>query len=318
MSGKYLLERVIELGCNIDCIITLSPEEAIKKKVSNYFDFREIAERNNIRLYYPKSYGLEAEEDLEFFQKEKPDLLLVFGWQRIVPEEILKTLSIGALGAHGSSEELPKGRGRSPLNWSLIEGKKRFIMHLFYLSKGVDSGAVIDKLEFEINEFDTVKTLHDKAVVSIARLLEKNLKKILEGRAVGVPQKGEPTYYPKRTPEMGKIEWEKSNLEIYDFVRALTKPYPGAFTFLDEKKIMVWKAQPFDSKLHYYKAKAGEIVEVFPDGAFVVKTGKGSLLVTDYSEEPSDEKMFGPHPEILTGDKVREIIKKGKVLEDKG
>lgn len=282
-SGYDLLNFLLENKVKIGYIISLNSEQAEKYNVSGYKDFSVLSKKHQIPIYYPERYDLRDDKDREFFRKQKPDLLLCFGWQRLIPKEILAQLSIGALGYHGSSEPLPKGRGRSPINWSLIENKKRFILHLFYLDEGADSGDIIDWIEFDLNEFDTCKTVYHKVQVGLKRLILKNLQPILEGKAKRIEQDdSKATYYPKRNPEDGKIDWNNTTLQIYNLIRAVTKPYPGAFSFIAGKKIMIWKCQPFDTKIKYDKKKNGEIVEIFLDNTFVVKTRDTSILVTKY------------------------------------
>jgi len=125
------------------------------------------------------------------------------------------------------------------------------------------------------------------------RLLRMYLPRLISGSAILHPQgDGEPTYYPKRTPEDGIIDWNKGTLEINNLIRAVTKPFPGAFSFLDGEKVMIWRAQPFDERLRYDDHKPGQILEVFTNGNFLVKTGDSTLLITE-SEGSNDLIMKG-------------------------
>lgn len=288
-TGYELLVYLIENGITVSHILTLNPEQAQKWKVSGYCDFTALAKKHGITYSFPTSYSLKNEADLDFFKRSGFDLLVIGGWQRLIPGEVLKTLSIGALGAHGSAEKLPRGRGRSPINWSLIEGKTRFILHLFLMDEGVDSGPVVDTLEFDINPFDTCDTLYKKLSICFKRLVLKHIPPLLNGTARLATQEGEPTYYPKRTPEDGKIDFHRSTTEIYNLIRAVTRPYPGAFCFNNDQKIMVWEAWPFDTQIDFSGFKPGQVCEVFKDGSFVVRTGSDSLLVVDY--EPRDSNI---------------------------
>ena len=283
-SGYELLTHLLNNGTRIDYIISLTPEQAVKFNVSGYKDCTDISKKHNIPIYYPDRFKLKGERDIMFFKTNKFDLLMVFGWQRLVPDSIIKSLKLGALGAHGSSELLPKGRGRSPQNWSLIEGKTKFIIHLFYLDPGADSGDIIDYMEYDLNEWDDIKTSYYKVQICLRKLLEKNLTLILNNTVSLIKQDhSKATYYPKRTPQDGMIDWKSTTKEIYNLIRAVTKPYPGAFT--PTKNVTIWKAQPFDSRISYSNAKQGEIVEVFDTKCFVIKTVDGSLYVTDYETD---------------------------------
>lgn len=132
-GGKEVVEFLLKNGYEFEYFVIMNPEQAKKFNISAYYDYSDIAKNNNIPIYYPESYNLKHEDDVKFFEKNNFDLLIQGGWQRLFPDSILNSLNIGAIGVHGSSEFLPRGRGRSPYNWSIIEGKKRFILHFFLL-----------------------------------------------------------------------------------------------------------------------------------------------------------------------------------------
>ncbi len=225
------------------------------------------------------------------------DILLVMGWQRLIPDWFLESLSIGAFGMHGSSKPLPHGRGRSPMNWSLIQNKHEFFTHLFQYIPGVDDGPIVGVQKFDITQFDTCLTMHFKNTISMIKLCHQHLPSLMDGTAKYFPQptKGA-TYYPKRTEEDGIIFWSDSTTEIYNLVRAVTHPFPGAFTYFDHKpenRIIIWKAIPFDNQITWPYAEDGEIVEVFFDGTFVVKTKDSSILVQEYEGFKCREEYVG-------------------------
>ena len=280
-AGLEVLDFLISKNFEISHIVSLNSQQATQYKVSGYASFDEIARKNNIPIYFPKTYALKDNDDIGFFEKNNFDLLLLGGWQRLIPETILSKLKIGGIGFHGSSEFLPKGRGRSPVNWSLIEGKTQFILHAFLMTPGIDDGDVITHEIFDINQWDTCQTIYYKISIIQKRILEEFIPKLLSNNFKHIPQTGEPSYYEKRTPDDGLIDWSKSVHEIYNFVRALTRPYPGAFTFLNGQRLNIWKSQPFDPKIKY-ESKNGQIVEKFSTGDFVVSCKDGLLLITDY------------------------------------
>jgi len=291
-AGFETLEFLLEQNITISYIVSLNDEQAKKWNVSGYCSFDKLSKKYNIPIYYPKSYSLKEKEDLDFFQHHSFDLLILGGWQRLIPDDVLSTLKIGGVGVHGSSEMLPKGRGRSPVNWSLIEGKNKYILQLFLMTPGIDDGDILDFQTFDINKWDTCRTLYYKiSIVQKQKLLEL-IPKLIKNEFKRIPQTGEPTFYPKRTPDDGLINWNQTSEKLYDFIRAITKPYPGAFSYLDNKKIKIWKAQPFDNKITYDQNKVGQIVEIFSSGDFVVNCYTGSLLVTEYDGTVSISKIF--------------------------
>lgn len=279
--GLLILEELINFNLKPKFIVGISEESARINKVSGYFNYEFIANKNNIPYYCAKRYDLKDKFDIEFFKINKFDLLIQGGWQRLFPEEIINTLKIGAIGGHGSSEFLPYGRGRSPINWSLIEGKKRFIMHQFLIKPGIDDGDIFDYQIFDINEYDDCKTLYYKNAIVTKNMLLKNIPKLLDGTIELREQIGEVFYYPKRTEEDGKIDFSKTVFEINNFIRALTNPYPGAFALVNKVKIIIWKAQVFDTRISYPNSDVGEIIEIF-DNNLVVNCYSGLLLITDY------------------------------------
>jgi methionyl-tRNA formyltransferase len=280
--GYEIISFLLKSGIKIDYFVTIAEEKANKLAASGFIDFTPLAKEYNIPIYIAEKYSLKSASDISFFKKHQFDLLLQGGWQRLFPEEILNTLSIGAIGIHGSSEFLPKGRGRSPINWSLIENKKRFIMHYFFIKPDVDDGDIFHFEMFDINDWDDCNTLYYKNAIITKKVLLDYIPKLLNNDYTVIPQHGISSYYPKRTAEDGKIDWEKTIFEIYNFIRALTKPYPGAFSYIDGKKIFIWKAQPFDTRIYYNNARIGEIVEVFLNGDFLINCNSGLLLVTNY------------------------------------
>lgn len=281
-TGLLSIKKLLENGIKIDYFVTIDENIAAKNKVSGYACFKELANSYNIPIYICKSYNLTHPEDISFFESQKFDLLLQGGWQRLFPDSILNTLSIGAIGIHGSSALLPKGRGRSPINWSLIEGKTRFIIHYFLIKPGIDDGDIFHYDSFDINEWDDCKTLYYKNSIVTAKVMLEWIPRLLSKNFILIPQKGEPSYYPKRTREDGIIVWSNSMMEIYNFIRALTNPYPGAYSYYNDQEIIIWRAQPFDTRIIYRDKVEGEIVEVFDDGNFVVYCNDGLLLVTEY------------------------------------
>jgi UDP-4-amino-4-deoxy-L-arabinose formyltransferase/UDP-glucuronic acid dehydrogenase (UDP-4-keto-hexauronic acid decarboxylating) len=169
------------------------------------------------------------------------------------------------------------------MNWSIITGQERFTTCLFRYTPGMDDGDIIGSRVFEINAHDTIETLHRKNRIAMLQVLTESLPKIAAGEAAFTPQPtGEPSYYPKRTPQDGLIDWRASTRVVDRLIRAVAPPYPGAFAYLDGRRIGISAAQPFDSGL-FVDIAAGTIVDVsVASGTFVVKTVDGSLLVTQF------------------------------------
>lgn len=277
-----LITTLIRHGYTISCIINMASNLA--GKIAGYIDLAMLAKKYKIKLIRPQNYSLKSDYDKKILTALNLDMLLVCGWQRLIPEWFLNILSIGAFGTHGSWKPLPYGRGRSLGNWGLLMGKDKILDNLFKYDAGADSGVIIDTLKFKLTQFDTIATVHHKDNLIFQTLLLKYLPLILAGKISYKPQptNKKEVFFPKRTAEDGVIDWRWKTLQIYNLIRAVTKPYPGAFTFFKKEKIMIWTAIPFDLFPTFQDKKAGEIFAVFVDKTFVVKTQDEAILVQQY------------------------------------
>jgi len=282
-TTQEFVSALIRHGWTPDHVVTISPEKGEKESVAGYHDLRPFLTESSIDHTWAHRYSLKSEEDQTALLGLNLDILFVIGWQRLIPDWWLESLPIGAFGMHGSSRHLPYGRGRSPMNWSLLQNKTAFFTHLFRYKPGVDDGDLVGFKAFDITPYDTALTLHYKNTVSMMQLVVEHLPSLLEGSVTYTPQDEHgATYYPKRTHEDGMIFWTDATMDIVNLVRAVTDPFPGAFTYLDgdaNHPITIWSAIPFDSQLVFPNAVPGEIVEVFTEGHFIVKTGTSSVLV---------------------------------------
>lgn len=288
------LRGFLESDNKVDWLLTIDQARGRKNKVSGYYDLSTFAKKQGIKVHKCDTYSLKSAKDKKKLAKIGIDLLLVVGWQRLIPKWLLDSLSVGAFGMHGASQPLPYGRGRSPMNWSLIQGKRKFITNLFKYNEGVDAGEIVDTQSFDLNRFDTGKTVHYKNTLAMVKLLEKNIDGILSGNISFREQLPvRPSYYPKRTADDGVIFWDRGTEEIYNLIRAVTRPFPGAVTFYGKTRLIIWKAQPFDTRLFGSYVLPGTVLKVFESGDFVVKTGTDSMLVTDYQAKGRVKIMQG-------------------------
>ena len=282
-TTRELIQGLMRCGYKVDYCITISPEKGEEQKVAGYYDLREFLAENNIEAITAQKYNLQTTKDKDTIKARNIGILLVMGWQRLIPDWLLDHIRIGAFGMHGSSKMLPHGRGRSPMNWSLIQGKTQFYTHLFQYLPGVDDGPIVGIQKFDITEHDNCLTLHNKNTVSMIKLCETYLPALFDGTATLDPQpKAGVSYYPKREEADGIIMWNKPAVEIYNLIRAVTKPFPGAFTFLKGNKLRIWRAIPFDSQFVWNGSEPGQILEVFSDTSFVVKCSDNTILVQEH------------------------------------
>jgi len=275
----YCLKRICELskdrGDNVSIVYNLTKEEG--KKHSAYVDFDSLQKQFGFELHYVSNVS--SEHSIELLKKSDLDVLFIIGWHRIVPQTVLDSAKV-KLGIHSSM--LPKDRGSSPINWQIIRDEKEGGITLFHLTDEVDSGAIVDQYRYEISAEDDIGTVYQKATKGSIILLERNWEDICQLNPKAIEQnEGQVTINLRRKPEDGLIKWSRSSVECYNWIRALTKPYPGAFTFWNKKKVFLWT-----SKMVVHKSgKYGEIID---NEKLIVSTGEGCLeiLSVQIEEEP--------------------------------
>jgi methionyl-tRNA formyltransferase len=208
-----------------------------------------------------------------------PDLIVVVGWTRLLSSALLAVPRRGCVGFHASL--LPRYRGRAPVNWAILRGETVTGNTMMMLDPGVDTGDIVDQRTVPIGPDDTCASVYEKVATAGAQMLLRHLPALLEGTA---PRRQQPDdggeILPRRVPEMGVIDWTRSDAELHDWVRALTFPYPGAFTSHHGRRLMVWRTRPPDGMCA--PAPQGTLLCVESDGVRVA-TGRGALLVTELS-----------------------------------
>jgi len=306
--SKFLIKKLIDAKLKPKIIINLSSEKS--KNISGYYDLKNIAEENNIELYRPLKYSLKSKKDKEFLSLKKIDILLVFGWQRLIPSWLLDLCNYGAYGVHGGPELPPRARGRAVFNWSILLGYKRFYLYLFKLNPNVDSGEIIDINEFEILDSDDIISMYHKNCIISSNMFIKYIPKILNNSLAVTIQKQdvEPTYLPKRIPENSGICWNEKAEVIVNLIRAVRTPYPSAYTFLEMERIEIQRAHIFDRKLTFENIKMGEIIEIFPNKDFIVMTADFPIYIREYKCINSDIIKKGKIFSLISGIKINKPI----------
>ena len=281
-EGRRCLEALLAGGERFVGFVTLKEEWAAQ--TSGAVPFDDLAERYGVPLL--KVRDLNHPANVERVRALGPDLILVIGWTRLVGPEILKIPSKGSVGFHASM--LPKYGGRAPVNWAIINGEMETGNTMFFLDGGVDTGDIIAQRKITIDEDDTCATLYRKVSDAAIEMLRQNLPLLKEGRAPRRPQeRSQVTLMPKRTPEDGLIDWSKDCRALYNWVRALTHPYPGAFTQAGPSRLFIWRAAADPGARG---GAPGEVLAV-EERSLLVATGGGGLriLSAQVEGEPEDE-----------------------------
>ena len=260
-------------------------------EISTHADFRDLAKEASCEVVELRG-KITASSYIEHLKRWQPDLILALGWYYMVPKKVRESTRLGTAGIHASA--LPKYRGGAPIPWAIIHGEKETGVSFFYFDDGVDTGDIIAQARFPIQLDDTCATVYEKATVASVDILREYLPQMAEGTAPCIRQdEGVATYFPQRKPEDGQIDWSWNAKNIYDFIRAQTRPYPGAFTFWGGKKITVWSAKLLEPVSR--SSRPGEILAVMDrqkSSGMIVGTGshRRPIMVKEVQEEGQSEE----------------------------
>jgi methionyl-tRNA formyltransferase len=237
LEGLPAFEALLDAGAEIVAAVTLTRESAARR--SGAADYEPLCRRYDVPLH--RTSDVNSPETVALLRSLDLDVLFVIGWSQILRAEALATARLGVVGAHASM--LPKNRGSAPINWALIRGERETGNSLLWLNDGVDTGAVIDRLPIAITPYDTCATLYERVALTNRDMLLRLWCRLLKGQRPGTPQSdwAEPPL-PRRRPADGLLDWRGPSNQVYDFVRALTRPYPGAFGRLQGERWTVWQA----------------------------------------------------------------------------
>lgn len=267
--GLLAAERLHTLaGDALMAVVTVDDRDDVR---SQHAALLEFGSRTGVPVHVPD--GRQASETC--LRELAPDCVFVVGWYWLLSPELLRSVPYGFIGVHNSL--LPQYRGFSPLVWAMINGEKEAGYSIFSLTEGVDDGPLWAQERIPLGPTDYVgdvlARLEHAAVDRIGHVYEG----IAGGTLVPRPQsEAGATYCARRGPGDGRIDWTQPAHRIHDFVRALSDPYPGAFTVLAGEKLTIWRADLFGPP--FYGAP-GQVTRLAADGSAVVTTGDGGALV---------------------------------------
>lgn len=247
MLGARCCEALVDLGLPVAKILSIPREFTIswaQDSVVNaqFADASAFAKARSIPFAYVRSGR--AEDYRAALGQLAPDLFVVAGWYYLIPNAIRTCARLGAIGAHASL--LPSYRGGAPLVWAIINGETQSGVTLFHLNSGVDDGDIIAQATLEITEADDIGSVIAKATQQSVALMSVYVPRVLDGTAPRRAQDARfATVMPQRSPADGLIDWNAlTSARAYDWIRAQTSPYPGAFTFLGGERFTIWAARP--------------------------------------------------------------------------
>jgi len=265
-TGVACLEELLATGDEVGLVVT----HADRRDENVWWpSVAELARRRGVALL--EDADVHSSDLALRLRALTPDFLFSFMFRTLLPGELLEIPRLGALNLHPSA--LPKYRGRSPLNWVLVHGEAETGVTLHYMVEKPDRGDVVAQRRFPIGEHDTALSLHRRATEEARALFREIYPRLRDGRAPRMPQdQSQASYYGGRTPEDGRVDWRWSARRIYDLLRAVTHPYPGAFTMHAGNRLFLWWGRPEENRLDLLPGR----LEVAVDG-IRVGTGRGAL-----------------------------------------
>lgn len=241
---------------------------------------KELAEGRGIMVRLDAKIGGEAAGLLHTLGVE---LIFSFYYRAIIPKTVLDAARLGAYNVHGAL--LPRYRGRACVNWAVLNGEKETGSTLHVMTERADRGDIVDQERVHILFEDTAHTAFLKVAGASRKIIARQLTALEEGRAPRRAQdEAMATSFGRRTPEDGKICWDKPAVELYNMVRALTHPFPGAFAEVDGRKMYIWRARPLQGS-----ARPGERVSSSP---YVMGTADGLLEILSFQFEGEPERGY--------------------------
>ena len=266
--GYVCLDELLALGAEIAMVVTHrdDPRENVW--------FRSVADRARqagLPVMAPESVN--QREVVAELARLAPDFLFSFYFRDVLAPEVLRVAKRGALNLHGSL--LPRYRGRCPVNWVLINGEQETGVTLHHMEAKPDRGDIVAQRAVPIDDEDTALTLNRKLGEAARILVRETYPRLVAGTAPRIPQDhSRATYFGGRRPEDGRLAWEQSAGQLYDLIRAVTHPYPGAFTSRNGERLFVWWARAMDGG-----GVPGEVLQIRPRSGVVVAAGSGALLL---------------------------------------
>jgi len=293
MSAKAVVFAYHDIGCaGIESLLSSGFEIAAvfthaddPKENAFYGSVAQLCARHGIAVHAPE----DANHPLwiERIAKLDPDYIFSFYYRNLLSEQLLATARRGAFNLHGSL--LPRYRGRAPANWVLVNGETETGVTLHRMVKRADAGAIVAQQKVAIERSDTALSLHVKLRAAASDLLRDTLPALLQGRASETPQdESRATVFGRRTPADGKLVWARPAEELFNLVRAVTQPYPGAFCAVGEHKLIVWSAEVAKGN---EGLAPGRVISVDP---LRIACGQDSLVINAGQRNDNGLYLSGP------------------------
>jgi len=272
--GHACLQLLIERGCNVVAVFT---HEDNPGETQWFPSVATLAESAGVPVFRPEKLR-RAEWEARFQNDIKADLMFSFYYRSMIPTWLLAAAKLGAYNMHGSY--LPQYRGRAPVNWAVLHGAEHTGATLHVMVKEPDAGDIVDQEKVPIGQEDAAIEVMGRVRDAAVAVLGRQLEALQAGRAPRRPQNAEQaTYFGGRKPADGRIDWSRPAVEVFNLIRAVTRPYPGAFCdgVRPGQRLVVWWARVLPEQATPHQA--GTLLSEEP---LVIACGVGALEVSDF------------------------------------
>ncbi|WP_096269936.1 methionyl-tRNA formyltransferase [Paucisalibacillus globulus] len=293
-----ILNKLVHSEYEVVLVVTQPDRPKGRKKVITPPPVKIEAETHGIPVFQPEKIRHEYQEILNY----NPDIIVTAAYGQILPNELLEGPSYGCINVHASL--LPELRGGAPIHYAIMEGKNETGITIMYMVEKLDAGDILTQESIPIEKNDHVGSMHDKLSEVGAQLLMETLPKLFNGEIVPIKQDdSKATFASNIKREQERIDWNKSNIEIYNQIRGL-HPWPVAFTTYQNQNMKIWWGEPIDVE---YNGEPGEIITIDHNEAFTVvcgdnkgiriteiqPAGKKRMTVKDYLQGSSERIKVG-------------------------
>jgi methionyl-tRNA formyltransferase len=269
-STAVTLHALVAGGCAPVGVVGLDASRAGRH--SDFVDMGALSAEHGLPFLGVASAN--SDEAVAWVEALQPDWIIVVGWSEICRAPLLSKARLGGVGYHPAP--LPALRGRAVLAWTILLGLTETAGTLFALESTVDSGAILAQRSFPVDAHETLPSLMAKHMQALSEMWADLLPRLARGPVTGEAQDdARATYCARRVAADGRIDWRMDAVSIDRLVRAVTAPYPGAFTALGDRRLIVWQAQVWEGPRHY--GLPGQIVEIRGAEALVT-CGDGAIL----------------------------------------
>jgi methionyl-tRNA formyltransferase len=280
-SFKYLLSLPYP---NLEIVGVITRKESPGN--ADFQSLEALAKENDIPCFLANKNDQDSMAD--WIKKIDIDVIYCFGWSYLLKKEILSQPKLGVIGFHPAA--LPRNRGRHPIIWALAMGLKETASTFFIMDEGADSGDIISQKPIPIDYQDNAGTLYKKITQVALQQIGEFTKDLIKGIHNRKQQEhSQANYWRKRSKKDGEIDWRMSANSVYNLVRALYTPYPGAHCISNEREIKIWEVKPYEVLEEYENHEPGKVLKVKGSEIFV-KCGEGAvtLIKHEFDDLPKE------------------------------